>query len=612
MSEQGVTERPDMESLFELLAVDSKGTPVSELEKQQIIQSRLSSLITAPFIDQHNLDTQDIDIIALFLNNAFKGSEGLKATDIIKYLNKKIDSVSPLLKQIIRLKSLGVIQSEGKQFADNNIAGLLSSKLRISNDFLNQIFNACNTEKQPIFTNEPYKDNYEYLSDQLEKLKIIISIAGRMNDPTRYSAESTNMVEKQEEELKKLDVRIARRLQGNERVFPFEKMKAKKHLSGREELIVLGLLYFELQKNDRRNYWDPLMIINDLGKNQYEKLLNMKLCRKGESLDKKGLIDIFPGSSRLYDSIRLKDEIALQLVDEQKHTKVEIENNGFFELVKPSVSLDNVVLAPAESEKINIVFQILQGNAYQRLKEWNIKGYNMIQHSTSCTKNKCQSINMLFYGPPGTGKTLAAHALAHKLDKEILTFDCSKILDMWLGNSEKNTRKIFDKYKEITKGMKNQPVLLLNEADQFLHKRLTNSSRSVDHMYNQIQNIFLEQMEKFEGLLIATTNLAENLDTAFSRRFYQKIEFRRPGPEERLKLWRIHLPEKAPLAEDVNIKLLANSYPFSGGQIAMVVRNASVKAAIKADKIYQADFIKACEEEMRGNFDEKAKARMGF
>ncbi len=181
-----------------------------------------------------------------------------------------------------------------------------------------------------------------------------------------------------------------------------------------------------------------------------------------------------------------------------------------------------------------------------------------------------------------------------------------------MGGNEQNTRMIFDRYRPIAKRSRNPPVLLLNEADQFLHRRLTNVLRSADQSYNQMQNIFLEQMEKFEGVLIATTNLVENLDTAFSRRFHHKIEFQRPGAEERLKLWHMHLPGRAPLAADVNLKLLADTYQFSGGQIAVVVQNAVVKAAMKGDKIYHEDFIKACEEEMKGNFDEKAKARMGF
>ena len=180
-----------------------------------------------------------------------------------------------------------------------------------------------------------------------------------------------------------------------------------------------------------------------------------------------------------------------------------------------------------------------------------------------------------------------------------------------MGESEQNTRKIFDKYKAISKGKKNPPVLLLNEADQFLHRRI-DTVRAVDNMYNQMQNIFLEQMERFEGVLIATTNLVENMDSAFSRRFQHKIEFRRPGTAERFKLWQVHIPEKAPLSDDVDLWYLAEHYDLSGGQIAVVVHNAATRAARRGDKIMMEDIINASKEEIKGNFDEKAKARVGF
>ncbi len=615
MSEQVVEERKDMDLLLGLLAEDSREEPISDVDKQQIIQTRLSNLITVPFLEQHKLDANDIEIIALLLNNFLKGHDGMKATEVLKYFHKGIDTLPLELKRILKLQRLGIIQAEERNSdADNNIALLLHSELRISNDLLNRIFNDINTEQTPVLPAEPYKDNYEFLADQFERIEIIEAIIGdirnRRYGRRRYESDS---VDQQEKELKKLESRIALRLKKTEKVFPFEKLKAKKRLSEREELIVLGLLYSEQQNNEPRRHNDPMMVINDLSRNQYEKFLNMKLCQRGGVLEKKGLLEIHSDSPRQPDDfIKLKNEIRLMILGEKKHTKVKAEKDNFFELIKPSVSLGNVVLTPATSEKLSLIVETIQGGVYQRLKEWDIKGYSLVQYNASRDKNKHHGMNMLFYGPPGTGKTLAAHALAHELGKDILTFDCSKVLSMWVGGNEKNTRMIFDRYREIAKGNKNMPVLLLNEADQFLHRRITNISHSVDNSYNQMQNIFLEQMERFEGILIATTNLMENLDTAFSRRFHHKVEFQRPGAEERLKLWHIHISEKAPLADDVDLRLLADNYALSGGQIAVVVQNATIKAAIRGDKIYQKDFIKACEDEIKGNFDEKAKARIGF
>ncbi len=108
---------------------------------------------------------------------------------------------------------------------------------------------------------------------------------------------------------------------------------------------------------------------------------------------------------------------------------------------------------------------------------------------------------------------------------------------MYVGESEKNVRGIFDKYYEIRDKSKVEPILLLNEADQFLSSRTTSSGSGSEKMHNQMQNIFLEQIERFDGILIATTNLLESLDKAFSRRFNYKIEFKKPNFEERKELW---------------------------------------------------------------------------
>jgi len=261
-------------------------------------------------------------------------------------------------------------------------------------------------------------------------------------------------------------------------------------------------------------------------------------------------------------------------------------------------------------EELYIAIEKVKGNTSNLLQEWGIKNHQLHVKTGKSRKAKQSSI-MLFYGPPGTGKTLAANAIAYKLKRNIITFDCSKILDSFVGDSEKNVRKIFDEFREISKGMKNPPVLLFNEADQFLHRRI-NAARATDNMYNQMQNIFLEQLERFDGILIATTNLMENMDSAFSRRFHHKIEFRRPEAEERFKLWQAHIPDKVPLADDVDLSYLAEYYDLSGGQISVVVQNAATRAARRGDKIVLEDLINACNAEVKSNFDEKAKMRVGF
>jgi SpoVK/Ycf46/Vps4 family AAA+-type ATPase len=182
---------------------------------------------------------------------------------------------------------------------------------------------------------------------------------------------------------------------------------------------------------------------------------------------------------------------------------------------------------------------------------------------------------------------------------------------MYVGESEKNVRKIFDTYRELAEKSKSEPVLLLNEADQFLSSRSTGPGSSADKMHNQMQNIFLEQIERFEGVLIATTNLLENLDTAFSRRFDYKIAFKKPGYEQRVALWRKHLPQNAPYAEDFSVEKLAE-YELTGGQIALVVKNTAYRVAVKKEPLFTvADFVEEIKKEKGGSFEDEGKS-MGF
>ena len=173
-----------------------------------------------------------------------------------------------------------------------------------------------------------------------------------------------------------------------------------------------------------------------------------------------------------------------------------------------------------------------------------------------------------------------------------------------------NVRNIFDQYKQLSLKTKSEPILLLNEADQFLSSRVSSSMNGSEKMYNQMQNIFLEQIEKFDGILIATTNLIENLDKAFSRRFNYKIEFTKPNIEERKNLWNKLLPSNIPIKKAFDINKLS-SYSLTGGQIELIIKNTAFQIAIKDEPIFTTqDFIYQIDKEVKSMFD-KDKI-MGF
>ena len=186
----------------------------------------------------------------------------------------------------------------------------------------------------------------------------------------------------------------------------------------------------------------------------------------------------------------------------------------------------------------------------------------------------------LFYGAPGTGKTETVLQLARQTGRDILQVDVSKIKSCWVGESEKNIKSLFDTYRDKVKKSEKAPILLFNEADAIIGKRQEGAERAVEKMENSIQNIILQEMENLDGILIATTNLAQNMDKAFERRFLYKIKFEKPTLEARMHIWHEMIPT---LSED-DTKTLAEKYEFSGGQIENIARHNAINGILYGDK----------------------------
>lgn len=178
----------------------------------------------------------------------------------------------------------------------------------------------------------------------------------------------------------------------------------------------------------------------------------------------------------------------------------------------------------------------------------------------------------LFYGMPGTGKTETVLQLAKETGRDIMQVNISEIKSMWVGESEKNIKALFDNYRNKVRESKLTPILLFNEADAIIGKRQEGAERAVDKMENSIQNIILQEMETLDGILIATTNLAQNMDKAFERRFLYKIRFTKPTIEARMSIWR----EMIPTLSEADTHALAVKYDFSGGQIENIARHYAI------------------------------------
>lgn len=201
----------------------------------------------------------------------------------------------------------------------------------------------------------------------------------------------------------------------------------------------------------------------------------------------------------------------------------------------------------------------------------------------------------LFYGAPGTGKTETVLQIARRTGRDIIRVDLSSQKSMWVGESEKNIERIFADYREKLSQSELAPILLFNEADAIFSKRHVGVNSEVEQMANTMQNILLQNMENFEGILIATTNLADNFDPAFHRRFLYRIEFKSPSAEVRKQIWRSMMPDM----DESNIKAMAERFSISGGQIENAVRKMMIESILKGRPLNTDEVIAICEDEVQ-------------
>ena len=479
---------------------------------------------------------------------------------------------------------------------------LLNTAVGLSPSFLKLLQDATVDVDLPEI--KPYADHLEYLQDQFYRIELY----QKMSSIRQNVHEHSLGIDRIQNKLQLLEKRIEERVKQTSETLVLDKFFKQKKMTTHEEVIFIALLREEYSSSDT-SLREMNTLIDLISFDEYERIKNRSLLEDGANLISGGVIDYeemlnpFGGISRAFYIV---DDVLQSIIHPQKNKKVRrlklnalMESQDIFELVESDTTLDDVVLNAKTQETLQNLMRQVDKEVTNRLVEWGIKD-----------KKSGIDARIIFYGPAGTGKTMTANSLARSLKRQVLSFDCSKILSMYVGESEKNVRKIFDTFYELSQKTKTEPILLLNEADQFLSARSSGISSGADQMHNQMQNIFLEQIENFKGMLIATTNLLENIDKAFSRRFNYKIEFKKPNEAQREQLWGLMLPKEAPYEKNFNTKILAK-YTLTGGQINLIVKNTAYKVAVKQTPIFTMDdFIQEIQREKDANFD--SEKSMGF
>ena len=234
-------------------------------------------------------------------------------------------------------------------------------------------------------------------------------------------------------------------------------------------------------------------------------------------------------------------------------------------LVTTKMEWADLVLNAKTEQAINDIKIWLQHNTHF-LQEWEME------------KKIKRGYRVLFYGPSGTGKTLTATLLGKQFQKDIYRIDLSQVVSKYIGETEKNLEKIFNKAEH------KDWILFFDEADALFGKR-SNVQSAHDKYANQEVSYLLQRVEDFPGLIILASNYKSNIDSAFVRRFNAIIHFPFPTPKEREDIWKIAFPPKASLDKAVNLAFIAAKYELSGSAIVSVIHYASLQAICRNSEV---------------------------
>lgn len=215
-----------------------------------------------------------------------------------------------------------------------------------------------------------------------------------------------------------------------------------------------------------------------------------------------------------------------------------------------------------------------------------------------------KGIIAMLHGYPGTGKTEFAKQLALRTNRQLLWVNISETKSYWYGESQKLMKQVFDDYRKKAKSAARMPILLFNEADAIFSRRFSDMTTPVGETHNAIQNILLEEMERFDGVLIATTNITDNFDAAFERRFLFKVNFPKPNENLRQLIWKSKLPK----LRTSDYQKLANQFDFTGGQIDNIIRKKVIYEITQGKQVNMNQLLAFCQDE---TVNQKVK-KIGF
>jgi len=481
-------------------------------------------------------------LLALFVDRS--EDQRIMLSEIAKYIGCRTTKILRLADDVDELERLRYVRvSRGNRSLSYRVPANALAALRKNKPYV--------YESEPVADLQAFFDRFDSLMDEKE------------DDELTYSS----LMQQTNEALE--DIETSAFARGLKRL----------HMGDDRNLLFIFMAHLFVENDDDRIGFHDIENLYD--NNNIQAWCKRELRSRESSLFYNGLIEnVNEDGMARSDAFKLTDKAKDELLGE-----LNINNVGKSDkclLKHDSFAEKRLIYNQKEDEQIAELSSILSeerfGGVQERLEKAGMR------------KGFC----CLFYGAPGTGKTETVYQIARQTGRDIMRVDVDKIKSCWVGESEKNIKSLFDRYRNICRDSKLAPILLFNEADAVLGVRMEGAARAVDKMENSIQNIILQEMETLEGIMIATTNLTTNLDKAFERRFLYKVRYEKPTVEARAQIWQTMLPGLS--ADDA--RQIATESDLSGGEIENIVRKHSVAAILSGNDIIDLQALrKLCQSE---------------
>ncbi|MFN8296701.1 MAG: ATP-binding protein [Chitinophagales bacterium] len=498
-----------------------------------------------------NCSTDEAVFFAILFSLYFDTGYHVDVKDVARHLD--CDAVE-LLPYEYHLTNL--VKKKLVSFDNDNL-----QKANFTYRFRKNVIQSILTEKEP--------EKIELIIDNLSLLRHLRNIV------REYTDKEINYAEVEEQ--------INEALQENKKIYFAEKLNGI-HVPFELKLFLLYIviMYYEgdcchsLMNRLNDIFWD--------GKRQFD-IAKSIVLRNQTVLFEQNILKTTPATWKNDIEIELTQEGTKFLFNEDAYLiLIENESNKEREqhvIYSEKIPLKDLYYNAQDLITIDFIHNTLKADNYPAIRNRLLEN------------NMAEGISILMHGKPGTGKTETVMQLAKATGRNIYRVDISKLKSMWFGESQKKIKKLFLDYYEYSEKQTATPILLFNEADGVINKRKDSNSSAVAQTENEIQNIILQEMEEFKGILIATTNLTDNIDTAFERRFLFKLELTVPTPSTRYEIYRSLLPN----LNDNELWVLAEDFDFSGGVIQNIVRKATMHHVLNGSYPGVDWYIDACKQE---------------